>query len=125
MNPPLLVWSDPVECPFRIAIALRRPMTQTGPSTEHLTQRERDILRLLVKGQSNKQIGQQLDITEGTVKVHVRHLLKNSICARAPRQQFGQFRRERDELPLARSSEHYCLESDALHTLRTGLRCRG
>lgn len=41
-----------------------------------LTPRERDILRALAKGHSNKMIARQLAITEGTVKVHVKHLLK-------------------------------------------------
>ncbi|MGC3872269.1 two-component system response regulator NarL [Halomonas sp. GXIMD04776] len=41
-----------------------------------LTSRERDILRALAKGRSNKMIARQLAITEGTVKVHVKHLLK-------------------------------------------------
>jgi two-component system nitrate/nitrite response regulator NarL len=41
-----------------------------------LTDRERQILDLVAQGLSNKHIARQLDITEGTVKVHVKHLLK-------------------------------------------------
>jgi two-component system nitrate/nitrite response regulator NarL len=41
-----------------------------------LTDRERQILELVAQGLSNKHIARQLDITEGTVKVHVKHLLK-------------------------------------------------
>ncbi len=41
-----------------------------------LTPREIDILKHLAKGKSNKVIGLQLDITEATVKVHVKNLLK-------------------------------------------------
>lgn len=40
-----------------------------------LTERELDVLQLIVAGQSNKEIGATLFITEGTVKVHVNSLL--------------------------------------------------
>ena len=30
-----------------------------------------EVLRELVKGQSNKQIAKELDVTEGTVKIHL------------------------------------------------------
>lgn len=42
---------------------------------EPLTERERDVLRLIVAGRSNKEIGSELNIAEGTVKVHVNSLL--------------------------------------------------
>ena len=41
-----------------------------------LTSRELDILRALARGMSNKMIAKRLDITEGTVKVHVKNLLR-------------------------------------------------
>ncbi len=41
-----------------------------------LTARECDIVWLIADGLSNKMIARKLDITEGTVKVHVKHLLK-------------------------------------------------
>ena len=41
-----------------------------------LTQREGEILRLIAEGDSNKVIGDKLGITEGTVKTHVKGLLK-------------------------------------------------
>lgn len=44
--------------------------------TEDLTERERQILGLISQGMSNKLIARELDISEGTVKVHVKHLLK-------------------------------------------------
>ena len=43
---------------------------------DDLTRRELQILREIAKGLSNKQIAATLYITEGTVKVHVKSLLK-------------------------------------------------
>lgn len=41
-----------------------------------LNDREQAVLRCIADGQSNKLIARTLSITEGTVKVHVKHLLK-------------------------------------------------
>jgi two-component system nitrate/nitrite response regulator NarL len=41
-----------------------------------LTDREQAVLRCLADGQPNRLIARTLSITEGTVKVHVKHLLK-------------------------------------------------
>ena len=41
-----------------------------------LTPREFEILRHLSEGQSNKEIGRNLGITDGTVKLHVRSILR-------------------------------------------------
>lgn len=60
-----------------LAEALRSQRSQpAAPDIHSLTQREREILRELAGGLSNKMIARKLDITEGTVKVHVKHLLK-------------------------------------------------
>jgi DNA-binding NarL/FixJ family response regulator len=39
-----------------------------------LTNRERQIIRLVSEGLSNKQIARRLSITDGTVKVHLHHI---------------------------------------------------
>lgn len=41
-----------------------------------LSARELDVLKLVAEGKSNSDIGDQLGITEGTVKTHVKSLLK-------------------------------------------------
>ncbi len=41
-----------------------------------MTNREYEILHLIAKGMSNKVIARELNISDGTVKVHVKHLLK-------------------------------------------------
>jgi two-component system NarL family response regulator len=43
---------------------------------QELTTREMEVLRTLVLGKSNKEIGVLLDIAESTVKVHVTHVLE-------------------------------------------------
>jgi len=59
-----------------MAHALRGDAALKSPSKAGLTQREEQILKLIANGYSNKLIARKLDITEGTVKVHVKHLLK-------------------------------------------------
>lgn len=44
-------------------------------SAERLTDRERDILRLMAQGVSNGEIARRLALSEGTVKNHVSHIL--------------------------------------------------
>ena len=55
-----------------LAQALRTPQ---GASPVDLTERERQVLRMIATGNSNKVIGNKLGITEGTVKVHVKNIL--------------------------------------------------
>lgn len=59
-----------------LATALRRPATKPAAELDNLTNREHEILSLIAKGMSNKVIARELDISDGTVKVHVKHLLK-------------------------------------------------
>jgi two-component system, NarL family, nitrate/nitrite response regulator NarL len=53
--------------------------TQQSQSRESLmvslTEREREILDHLARGESNKTIARELDISHDTVKLHVRHIL--------------------------------------------------
>jgi len=47
----------------------------TPPSWDDLTPREQDVLQLIAKGASNREIAQSLYISEGTVKNHVTNIL--------------------------------------------------
>ncbi|WPZ01492.1 two-component system response regulator NarL [Idiomarina sp. OXR-189] len=58
-----------------LATALRQPKS-INSQLSSLTNREYEILSLIAQGMSNKMIARELDISEGTVKVHVKHLLK-------------------------------------------------
>ncbi len=59
-----------------LATAIRRPQQNPQAELDSLTARELEILKLIAKGLSNKLIARELDISDGTVKVHVKHLLK-------------------------------------------------
>ena len=44
-----------------------------------LTGRQHEIVALVAKAISNKEIGRQLNITEGTVKLHLHAIFRNSV----------------------------------------------
>src|SRR6516162_536993 len=57
------------------------PLSRSGrASTERnarlLTERERQIMRWVSEGLSNKEIARQLNISEGTIKVHLHHIFE-------------------------------------------------
>ena len=54
--------------PDEAAVA-RSPLEQLSP-------REREILRAIARGASNKEIARELGIAETTVKIHVQHVLR-------------------------------------------------
>ncbi|TXK94189.1 two-component system response regulator NarL [Methylococcaceae bacterium HT1] len=53
------------------------PVRQADPESKlaDLTSRELEVATLLAEGQSNKQIAKELEISQETVKVHVKHVL--------------------------------------------------
>jgi len=59
-----------------LASTLRQEKTDRRGLAGELTGRERQILAMIAAGSSNKLIANELGITEATVKVHVKHLLK-------------------------------------------------
>lgn len=59
-----------------LAHAMREKNTPRPPDEAGLTEQERRILEYIAQGKSNKLIARELDISDGTVKVHVKHLLR-------------------------------------------------
>jgi len=56
--------------PAAIAMRLAERMASSD-----LTSREMEVLELIVRGQSNKEIGASLTISEATVKSHINNIL--------------------------------------------------
>lgn len=50
---------------------------RTRPTLDSLTPRQREVLNLLVQGRSNKEIARILNLSEGTVKVHMSALFRS------------------------------------------------
>ncbi len=76
----LLVMLGEKVFPTHLATLLVNGMPNTAPAsivTSHgLTERECQVLRCLVQGDSNKMIANRLNITEATIKVHMKSLLR-------------------------------------------------
>jgi two-component system nitrate/nitrite response regulator NarL len=50
--------------------------TAVAPGTETLTRRQFEVLLMLAAGKSNKEIARQLQLLDGTVKLHVKAILR-------------------------------------------------
>jgi len=70
---------DPVQRTFAGSAARTMPSRNAEESFDsgriHLTPREREVLSLLCEGLPNKSIGRRLNISAGTVKIHVGKIL--------------------------------------------------
>jgi two-component system nitrate/nitrite response regulator NarL len=57
------------------SLRIDNPALRSVPMNVELTERERQTLALIAEGLNNKLIARQLGISDGTVKIHVKHLL--------------------------------------------------
>lgn len=62
--------------PVRIAMTAAVPAKSDLDAVNGLTDRQREVLRLLLEGQSNKEIARALGVLEGTIKVHLRTVMQ-------------------------------------------------
>lgn len=76
-TPPLSAW-----LPSGMTAPMLYDTSAQGPTPTHydtdsrLTRREVDVLRLMASGDTNQRIARRLIISEGTVKSHVKHILR-------------------------------------------------
>ncbi|ABL02718.1 two component transcriptional regulator, LuxR family [Candidatus Ruthia magnifica str. Cm (Calyptogena magnifica)] len=61
---------------YILAKALRDELTDNEPSFDSLTSREKEVACQVSSGYSNKVIARELGISDGTVKLHVKSILK-------------------------------------------------
>ncbi|HEY4004802.1 MAG TPA: response regulator transcription factor [Pseudonocardia sp.] len=66
----------------RSASAMVRTLHDPVPDRERLTERELEVLRLLARGLSNREVGRELYISETTVKFHVGNLMRKLLVSR-------------------------------------------
>ena len=75
-------------------------MDVTGDHTaQNLSAGQRDVMTLIVRGLSNKEIASILNLAEGTVKIHVAALRKLGVCSRAAVTAAGGRLTERSDAP--------------------------
>jgi two-component system nitrate/nitrite response regulator NarL len=76
---------------------------QSRVKAVRLTEREREILRFIASGSSNKAIAKVLNISHDTVKLHVRHILaKLNLSTRVQAAVFAVEHRGSTDMPPAR-----------------------
>jgi FixJ family two-component response regulator len=65
----------------------RAERTRLGQIRAHhaqLTARQREVLSLVLKGRLNKQIAAELGLSENTIKIHRRHIMKTMSAPSLP-----------------------------------------
>jgi len=77
------VWLGPVISEYllrgegsSILLAAGATMTELPPLLESLSVREKQVLKLLLEGLTNRQIAEALGLSAGTIKVHVKHIFE-------------------------------------------------
>lgn len=71
--PPAVRGGIPIRIPLPPSAA---PARTENDAVSSLTERQREVLRLLLEGQSNKEIARALGVLEGTIKVHLRTVMQ-------------------------------------------------
>lgn len=59
----------------QVAVSVLQDLVRGGPLGDDLSEREKDVLRQLAHGRTNREIGEALHVSEETVKTHVGNIL--------------------------------------------------
>ncbi len=79
-----LVLAGDTYLPSHILLDPQAPAALPKDGVLDLTQRQKEVMRLMVLGESNKQIARRLNLAENTVKVHVTAILRElNVTSRA------------------------------------------
>ncbi|MEL7084998.1 MAG: response regulator transcription factor [Cyanobacteria bacterium J06597_1] len=65
------VYNDQRYLPANVALKLAERM-----SSDELTEREQEVLNLMVRGSSTSALAEKLNLSEGTVKFHINHIFQ-------------------------------------------------
>jgi len=71
-----LVWAPRRVVSMFIELATTQPKRMSPGANEVITEREKQVLNMLVAGLSNKEIGEPLGIVERTVKAHIAKMMR-------------------------------------------------
>lgn len=88
----------------RVLQELSQPNARSAPAREALTDRELEVLRLLARGCSNREIAENLVIGEATVRTHVSSILRK--LQLASRTQAALYAIRGGLVPLGEDSQH-------------------
>jgi non-specific serine/threonine protein kinase len=76
-------WSSGHALPLEAALQFALADTRPSPASQQLSQRERDVARCIARGLTNRQIADELVLSERTVDAHCRHIFdKLSVTSR-------------------------------------------
>ncbi|NLV34160.1 MAG: helix-turn-helix transcriptional regulator [Clostridiaceae bacterium] len=75
---PVMIYRNKWKVPEELSITVRKKATFEEHLVSLLTMSEKHIFELMCKGFSNRQLSEQLNITESTVKFHIRNILKKA-----------------------------------------------
>lgn len=75
---PVMISKNKWKVPNDLSITVRKKATFEEHLVSLLTMNEKYVFELMCKGFSNKQLSEQLNITESTVKFHIRNILKKA-----------------------------------------------
>ena len=77
LNALQLIFSGGIYTPPDLSQQMNQTASQSDNPSSTLTPRQLDVLKLMVEGHSNKVIAAELNLAEGTIKMHITAILSN------------------------------------------------